>query len=144
MELSPSRWNRIANSSLGLVPAAVSILYEAQATAVYPRLAVFLVLMVAAVITMRGYRLSVSCKNAELTVRGYLRTRTIPRSSITEITDFPAVRWTDPSGRRRWSPIWAFHVGPHETARITASKNRNIAALRHWLQPRKRRRPARR
>jgi hypothetical protein len=144
MELSPSRWGRIANSSLGVVPAAVSILYEAQATAVYPRLAVCLVLMVSAVITVRGYRLSVSCKNSEMTVRGYLRTRTIPRSSITEITDFPAARWTDPSGRRRWSPIWVFHVGPHETARITASKNRNIATLRHWLRPRKRGRPARR
>ncbi|MGY1499613.1 hypothetical protein ACW4TU_24045 [Streptomyces sp. QTS52] len=117
----------------------MSIIYEAQATAVYPRLTACLVLFVSVIIAVRGYRLSVSCKDTELTVRGYLRTRTTPRSSITEITDFPAVRWTDSGGRGRWSPLWVFHIGPHETARMTAAKHRNLAALRRWLRPRKRR-----
>ncbi|MET8081296.1 hypothetical protein [Streptomyces sp. NPDC005303] len=143
MELAPSRRGRVANSGLGALPAAVTILYAAQTTAAFPRLSACVVLSASVIIAVRGYRLCVTCENTELTVRGYLRTRTIPRSSITEITDFPAVRWTDPSGRRRWSPLWVLHRGPHETAGIAASKNRNIAALRNWLQPRKRR-PTRR
>ncbi|MDQ0933654.1 hypothetical protein [Streptomyces turgidiscabies] len=128
----------MANSSLGALPAAGSVLYAAQTTAVFPRLSACLVLFVAVVIAVRGHRLSVTCENAELTVRGYLRTRTIPRSSITEITALPAVRWTDPKGNRRWSPMWVLARSPAEFAVITASKERQIAALRNWLQPRKR------
>ncbi|MEW2117394.1 hypothetical protein AB0945_19825 [Streptomyces sp. NPDC005474] len=139
MELAPSRLGRIANSCLGALPAAGSILYAAQTTGTFPRLSACLVLCVSVVIAVRGYWLSVTCENAELTVRGYLRTRTIPRSSITEITDLPAVRWTDPKGNRRWSPLWVLARSPDEIAGITASKDRQIAALRTWLQPRKRR-----
>ena len=139
MELAPSRWGRTANSCLGALPAAGSILYAAQTTAVFPRLSACLVLSVSVIIAVRGYRLSVTCENAELTVRGYLRTRTIPRSSISEITDLPAVRWTDPKGNRHWSPMWVLQRGSGEIAGLTASKERQIAALRNWLQPRKRR-----
>ena len=143
MELAPSRWGRLANSGLGVVPAAGSLLYTAQAHGVYPRLAGCTMLLVLVVIAVRGYRLGVSCKDTELTVRGYLRTRTIPRGSITEITGFPAVRWTDPRGRGRWSPLWAFHTSSREPARTRAAKERDTEALRRWLRPRKRR-PTRR
>jgi hypothetical protein len=144
MELSPSRLGRVANSGLGAIPAVASVAYGAQAAAVYPRLGACVALIASVVIAVRGYRLGVTYQNAEMTVRGYLRTRAIPRESITEITDFPAVRWTDPSGRRRWTPLWVFRVGPRETARMAASKERNVAALRLWVHPRNRRRPARR
>ncbi|MEU6227151.1 hypothetical protein [Streptomyces sp. NPDC047042] len=143
MELAPPRVGRIANSCLGVLPGVASVLYGAQATAVVPRLWAGLVLVFSVVIAVRGYRLSIACGEAGLTVRGYLRTRTIPRSSITAITDFPAVRWTDPRGRRRWSPMLVLHRDYHETAGSVASKKKNLAALCNWLQPRKRR-PARR
>lgn len=141
MELVP--WGRLANSGLGLVPAAGSLVYTAQAPDGYPRLAGCTVLLVCVVIAVRGYRLGVSCGDAELTVRGYLWTRTIPRGSITEITGFPAVRWTDSRGRGHWSPLWAFHTSSGEPTRTTAAKERNTEALRRWLRPR-RPRPTRR
>ncbi|MDX3456127.1 hypothetical protein PV396_30005 [Streptomyces sp. ME02-8801-2C] len=139
MELAPPRVGRIANSCLGVVPAAGSVLYAVQATAVVPRLWACLGLFFSVVVAVRGYRLSIACGEAELTVRGYLRTRTIPRSSITAITGFPAVRWTDSRGRGRWSPLWVLHRGSRETRGSIASKKKNLAALCNWLQPRKRR-----
>lgn len=140
MDLAPPKRGRVANSSLGLLPAASSILYGAQANAVYPRLAAGLALLASAVIAVRGYRLGAVCRNSELIVRGYLFTRAIPRAGIIEITDFPAVRWTDASGRPRWSPLWFLNVGPHEIPEMRASKSRDIARLRRWVLPRNRRR----
>ncbi|MFF7279552.1 hypothetical protein [Streptomyces griseorubiginosus] len=135
VEPAPSKWGRLANSGLGVVPAAGSLVYTAQASDVYPRLAGCTVLVVCVVIAVRGYRLGVSCRDAELTVRGYLWTRTIPRGSITEITGFPAVRWTDSRGRGRWSPLWAFHTSSREPTRTTAAKAQSTEALRRWLRP---------
>ncbi|MET7476009.1 hypothetical protein ABZT17_16800 [Streptomyces sp. NPDC005648] len=126
----------MANSGLGGVPAVVSVLFTAQASAVYSRLAGCLALLVCLVVAVRGYRLSVSCDDTDLTVRGFLRTRTIPRSGITEITDFPAVRWTDSSGRGHWSPLWVLRTSSRESARTTESKDRGVAALRRWLRRR--------
>ncbi|MFF4059383.1 hypothetical protein ACFYZ8_21940 [Streptomyces sp. NPDC001668] len=143
VELAPSRWGRLANSGLGVVPAAGSLVCTAQAPGAYPRLAGCTVLLVCVVIAVRGYRLGVLCRDAELTVRGYLWTRTILRGSITEITGFPAVRWTDSRGRGRWSPLWVFHTSSREPARTTAAKERNTEALRRWLRPHERR-PTRR
>jgi hypothetical protein len=76
-----------------------------------------------------------------VTVRGYLRTRVIPRDSITEITDFPAVRWTAPNGRKRWTPISALMTSSREPVRITEAKEDALAQLRQWVtRPKKRRR----
>ncbi len=69
MELSPSRLGRVANSSLGVIPAVASVAYGAQAAAVYPRLAACVALLASVVIAVRGYRLGVTCQNAEVTVR---------------------------------------------------------------------------
>lgn len=139
MELVPSRGVRVADAGLGGVPAIASVVYGVQATGVVPRLSACLALFLSVTIAVRGYRAGVSCGNGELTVRGYLWTRTIPRSGIVEITDFPAVRWTDPRdprGRRRWSPLWVFRADSSEIARSVASKKQNLAALRRWVRGR--------
>ncbi|WP_043673230.1 hypothetical protein [Streptomyces xylophagus] len=136
MELVPTRGVRVANAGLGGVPAVASVVYGIQATAVLPRLSACLALLLSVTIAVRGYRAGVSCGNGELTVRGYLWTRTIPRSGIVEITDFPAVRWTDPRGRGRWSPLWVFRADSREIARSAASKNQDLAALRRWVRGR--------
>ncbi|HEY5833720.1 hypothetical protein [Streptomyces sp.] len=141
MEVAPSRSNRVANSCLGALPAAVTIAYEAQATGAYPRLAALPALVAFTALAVRGYRAGVVCGNGELTVRGWLWTRVIPRKSITGITDYPAVRWTDARGRNRWSPMWVLQPARGETARTTAAKRRHVAAIRHWARDPNHRRP---
>ncbi len=132
MQLSPTALNRAANSTLGAVPACASAAYGAQATEVFPRLAACFVVAVCTVLSVRGYRLGVTCDSTRVTVRGYLHTRVIMREHITEVTDFPAIRWTARTGRSRWTPVTAFMTSPSETAGPRLSKNNNTTKLRRW------------
>ncbi len=106
MQLSPTPLNRLANSCLGVVPAVAGIAYVVQADHGVLRFAAGLAVIAFAVLAVRGYRLGVTCEHARMTVRGYLRTRVIDRERISEVTDFPAVRWTAPpdasDGLRSW------------------------------------------
>lgn len=134
MELSPSTLNRLANSSLGAVPAVGGIAYGIQASDGFQRLVAWFAVIGLAFLAIRGYRLGVTCDNTKATIRGYLRTRVIEKERITGITDFPAVRWTTRTGRRRWTPITALMTSPSETAGTRLSKERNTAKLRRWAK----------
>ncbi|WP_406835725.1 hypothetical protein ACICHK_04150 [Streptomyces sp. AHU1] len=135
MELSPSALNRLANSSLGILPAVVGIAYAAQADGGVPRLAAGLSVIGFVVLAVRGHRLGTTCEHARITVRGYLRTRVIDRERITEITDFPAVRWTARNGRRRWTPLVAFMTDPGgESSATRPRKERAVGRLREWAR----------
>lgn len=103
MELSPAMLNRLANGSLGAVPAAAAVAYVAQASSGFSRLMACFAVIGFAILAVRGYRLGVTCERGRLSIRGYLRTRVITRECITEITDFPAVRWTARKGGKRWT-----------------------------------------
>lgn len=85
-------------------------------------------------IAVRGYRLGVTCDNKNATIRGYVRTRVIAREHITAVSDFPAIRWTTRTGRKRWTPITAFMTTPSETAGSRLSKERITAKLRRWAR----------
>ena len=135
MELTPLTLNRLANSILGVGPAAGGIAYAVRADGVLPRLAACLAVIGFAVIAIRGYRLGVRCEQATLVVRGYLRTRVIARESITGITDFPAVRWTTHRGRKRWTPITAFMTSTGEIPATRLHKERALGKLRRWARP---------
>jgi hypothetical protein len=63
--------------------------------------------LIGIVLASRVYRPAVETRSDSITVWGMVRTRVIPRASITEITNYPAIVWTDPAGRRRWSPVLA-------------------------------------
>ncbi|MCX5352315.1 MULTISPECIES: hypothetical protein [Streptomyces] len=134
MELLPWRVNRVANSAPGVIPAVVAIAYLAQAGGILPRLLACLSLIGFAVIAVRGYRLGVRCEHRTLVVRGYLRTRVIARESITGITDFPAVRWTTPRGRKRWTPITAFMTNTTEISVSRRHKAQAVGKLRRWAR----------
>lgn len=134
MELSPSTLNRLANSSLGAVPAAGSIAYGVQASDGLPRLVAWFAVMGLVLLAIRGYRLGVTCDNTKATIRGYLRTRVIEKERITGITAFPAVRWTTRTGHKRWTPIMAFVMSPGETTGNQLSKEHNTAKLRRWAR----------
>ncbi|MFD5472536.1 hypothetical protein [Streptomyces sp. NPDC127105] len=135
MEQSPATPNRLANSGLGAVPAVACLAYATQADTGIARLAAGLAVFEFAVLTVRGYRLSVTHEHSRLVIHGYLRTRAIDRELITEITDFPAVRWTARNGRKRWTPLTAFMTSPGEISTTRLHKNRVIRKLRQWARP---------
>lgn len=124
--------NRLANSSLGVVPAAAAVAYAAQAGSGFSRVTACLAVMGFATLSVRGYRLGVTCERGRLSIRGYLRTRVIAREYITEITDFPAVRWTTRKGGERWTPITAFMTSTSEPSTTRLHKARAVKELRRW------------
>lgn len=132
MELSATRPNRLANGCLGAVPAAACIAYATQATTPLPRLVACVLAVVSALLAGRGYRLGVTCSAGRLTVRGYLRTRVIPRERVVAVTAFPGVRWVGPSGRARWTPVTAFVPSPGENTAARERKESAVAWLRRW------------
>lgn len=134
MDLSPSPLNRLGNSILGVVPAVVSIAYTAQADRGVLRLVGSLAMIGFAVLAVRGYRLGVTYELSRMIVRGYLRTRVIDRERISEITDFPAVRWAARNGRKRWTPLTAFMTSPGEFSATRLPKERAISRLRQWAR----------
>ncbi|MEV6104696.1 hypothetical protein AB0M28_08265 [Streptomyces sp. NPDC051940] len=48
------------------------------------------------------------------------------------MTGFPALRWTAPGGRRRWTPVIAFMTASGESARTAQAKERSVHRLRRW------------
>ncbi|AXG78159.1 hypothetical protein DVK44_11065 [Streptomyces paludis] len=87
------------------------------------------------VLAVRGYRAAVLCGGDRVRVRGLLRTRTISRAAITAVTDLPAIRWTDLSGRRRWTPVMALMSGGGEAAAVARWKEESLGRLRRWAGP---------
>ncbi|CAM5471966.1 hypothetical protein [Streptomyces aurantiogriseus] len=134
MELSPSALNRLANSSLGATPAVVGIAYAAQASTGIERLAACFAVSGFAILAVRGYRLGVTCEHSRMVVRGLVRTRVIARERITEITDFPAVRWTTQAGKTQWTPITALVTSSGEMSATRLHKERAIGKLRRWAR----------
>ena len=133
MEQSLATQNRLANSGLGAVPAVVCSVYLAQANTAVAQLAASLAVIGFAVLAVRGYRLGVTYEHSRLIIRGYLRTRVIERGRITQITDFPAVRWTARNGRKRWTPVTAFMTSPGERPATRLRKDRAMRKLRQWV-----------
>lgn len=132
MELSPPLGNRLANSGLGAVPAVGAVVYAAQAASGLPRLLACFAVIGFAILSVRGYRLGVTCEHGRLSIRGYLRTRVIERERITQITDFPAVKWATPHGGKRWTPIMAFMTSPSEASATRLHKTHVTRKLRRW------------
>lgn len=99
--VQPMVATRFANA----VPGA-SVLIAAAAVPV----SWFTWLMVAAggFLMIRGFRMAVLVDNQAVQVRGYLRTRTIPRSAVVSLSRLPALRWSGRSGRLRWTPLIMF------------------------------------
>lgn len=87
-----------------------------------------------AVLAARGFRLGVECTGEHVTVQGYLWTRTVPRSSIVEITSFPALRWQTPSGRARWTPVLAFADGGRVLPVVSQHNEQCVDRLRRWAK----------
>jgi hypothetical protein len=88
------------------------------------------------VLAYRGYRLAVETRSNSLTVWGMLRTRVIPRAAISEVTDYPAVVWTNAQGKVRWSPVLAFLTPQRALPGVAEHHAACVKRLRQWARRR--------
>lgn len=84
----------------------------------------------------RGYRMGAETRGSSVTVWGLLRTRVIAREAISEVTDFPAIVWTDAVGRSHWSPVLAFQTPPRALSGIAEHHAACVKRLRQWARQR--------
>jgi len=151
MNLKPLLVTRVANVVPGLLFGALGVGFWAARSDRTPHallvVGVGLSAALGLYLAVRGYRQGVEYGPAGIEVRGLLRTRRIDIARITEITDFPAVRWTATSGRARWTPIFAF-FGLEQMAPFVERHNAScIERLQNWDDRRRlaaRRNPAKR
>ncbi|MEV4426589.1 hypothetical protein ACIGN6_34780 [Streptomyces sp. NPDC053792] len=132
VELVPVLVNRVANTVPGLAPCLGALAYGAEAGAAWQRAVAVAVVVVCGILAVRGFRAGVRCEPDRVVVRGYVRTRVIPRAVVTGVTALPAVRWTSPGGRPRWTPVTAFATVSGEPGGARSRKRSNAAALRRW------------
>ncbi|MDX2678065.1 hypothetical protein [Streptomyces soliscabiei] len=134
MEILPPRPVRVAYAAPWVVPAVGAVAYGAECPDALSWGAAAVVLALGGTLTVRGYRIGVSCEADRLVVRGPLWTRAIPRQRIRAVTDFPAVRWETAAGRGRWTPVTAFVSGADELASLSDAKAQCVARLRRWAR----------
>jgi hypothetical protein len=132
--LYPHPINRIANAAPILVLGGLAFV------SAYPTWLIAPTLIAGVVLGLRGFRMSVTCTDSALVVRGMFMTRTIPRTAITSIPDnaclVPHVNWRDERGRSRWSPILVFAVGQRELPFFGRPKIAQLAKVRKWSRGR--------
>ena len=124
--------NRLANSMPGaiLVVIGLAALVAGEGAA---KTAGVLAL-IGIVLAVRGYRLAAETHNDSVTVCGMLRTRVIPRTAISRITDFPAIVWTDRAGKTRWSPVLAFLTPSRTLPGVAQQHAVCVNRLRRWAR----------
>lgn len=88
-------------------------------------------------VAVRGWRMEVVCEGGGVRVRGLLRTRVVPRGAVAEVSDWPAVRWTDATGRRRWTPLVMFATSPRMLRSAVRHHDEQVRRLRQWVHRRR-------
>lgn len=134
VRLRPGPLNRLANSSPGAVLVGFGLAALVVGDGAAKAAGVLAVLGI--VLAVRGYRLAAETHHDSVTVYGMLRTRVIPRAAITQITDYPAIIWTDPAGRTRCSPVLAFLTPSGTLAGVAQHHTMCVNRLQQWAHPR--------
>ncbi|WP_460362923.1 hypothetical protein [Actinocorallia lasiicapitis] len=90
----------------------------------------------------RGVRAAVLLDARHVTVRGFLWSRTIPRSAITAVVPDapfgPRITWTGPHGKRRSTPLLFLSSSSGTLRPIRAHHERRTRELTARLNPRRR------
>ena len=118
MLLTPLPLTKLAHASLGVaaVPIGVGLWVDGFAPEPVVRALAAVLVSIGAVVAVRSLRIGVECWDGGVRVRGVLRTRLVPRSSIEEVTSFPALWWRDSAGRRRWTQSCSWATAPVPSA----------------------------
>ena len=144
LRLFPLTAARLGNTVPGLavVGLGVGVANPVAALSGPDWCAVVTTVAVGSALAVRGYRMGVVCTTTTVIVQGFFRTRTIPRSAIVDVTDFPSARWRDGNGRIRRSPAAAFAtLGNTRLADVEDHRRECVRLLRKTLRGRRRRYP---
>ncbi len=135
VELTPLLIARFAHAFLGVVAMTFGYALWVDGFAPQPLSSTLAaaVFGVGAVITVRSFRIGVACRNGRVRVRGLLLTRVVAAGSIEEVTDFPALRWRDGAGRRRWTPIVFLGDSPRALSCFRRHNAVEVDRLRRWV-----------
>ena len=126
--------NRLANSMPGAVLVGFGLAALVVGHGATKAAGVLAVLGV--VLAVRGYRLAAETHHDSVTVYGMLRTRVISRAAITQITDDPAIIWTDPAGKTRSTPVLAFLTPTRTVPGVAQHHTVCVNQLRQWAHSR--------
>jgi hypothetical protein len=126
-------FSRIAQAVLcvGIAALVVGALLDGQGLNPLAVVIAVLVLAVGVVLAVRSYRMGALYGPDGIEVHGLLRNRRIAKEQITQITNFPAVRWESADGRSHWTPIVAF-AGYGQLAFIHRYNQFCILRLQTW------------
>src|SRR5262249_14618469 len=111
MVIRPGQGARVIMCALAPLGATLGTWGIAQASMAQGLVALPLLGGPALFIAVRISKVSVEVRAGDVFVRGVLWSRTIPRSSVSMLTNYPALRWTDQAGRSRWTPLNLFGIG---------------------------------
>jgi hypothetical protein len=86
-------------------------------------------------LAVRAYRLGARYGPEEIEVRGFVLSRRIAKARITQITNFPAVRWQSEAGKARWTPIFSFYSLDRVATFVERHNEESIERLLEWFKP---------
>ena len=135
MELSPLPLTKLAHAALGVAAMALGVGLWSDGFPPEPvaRALAAVLLSLGGVVAIRSWRIGVECRDGGVRVRGLLSTRLVPRASIEKVTKFPALRWRDSVGRRRWTPIAFLGDSPGAFSRYKRHNAAELDRLRRWI-----------
>ena len=133
MELRPLLITRIANvvGSLLIAAAGVGLWLDDGVEAA------LLLTGVGIWLALRAYWIGVDANDHTVKLRGLLWSRTIEIGRIRRITHVPAVSWTSPGGRPRWSPVFAFADAGGVMRLVAEHNERCTERLEGWIAARR-------
>jgi hypothetical protein len=113
--LRPHPLHRLLSAVPGLLVTGIGIglaIATSRARGLGLAIAVAAVAAVGVWLLVRGLRIAVLLTDQHVTVRGWLRSRQIPRTSLRAVTGYPprlpAITWIDRNGRTRATPLVMF------------------------------------
>ena len=98
-----------------------------------PKIALLATAVIGVVLTVRWIRAGVVIHTDEITVRGYVWSRTIRRARITEVTARKWIRWTDRTGLERDTPLSIFWNERYPTPGMIAHNDRVVLEIAEWV-----------
>jgi len=89
------------------------------------------------VVVVRSFLMRVVVADGVVDIQGWMWSRRIPRAVVTGVSEFPAVRWTDASGRKRWSPVVWMMRGGRALPFIERYNQEQVEKLRKLVKPKR-------
>jgi hypothetical protein len=139
VDLRPLLITRIANLVPGLLLAFAGAMNWLERRSDLAAVAAAAALALGSWLAFRGYRMGVRCESGVVHIRGMVWSRRIDVEWVLAVTDFPAVSWRAGSGRRRWSPIFAFFELDGLLPFVARHNAACIERLQAWDRHRRRR-----